>query len=268
MQHSSNLWNVLLFPCCPRESSGCTKFYVVNHIKLLLWRRTLCGADFDWRSSQAKFCRKAPHNLKRASSLILVLALVFRSCSTSTLTATSATASVSQDYTLVMRLTCFAALFSLCFGVTSASGQQGKGKPDTDGFRSRNLSLKGNSRRFSTSKIANTFLELPAGFTTMEFSRSLVAYSSLNWMKTGIRVRELGLSIRNSNLARQGVPLFAFTPILQRLCCKANGKVRGRTLTRTAWTTFPVTALTRTYLIEPRPTTLPRTSVFVGVTCF
>jgi hypothetical protein len=27
--------------------------------------RALCGADFDKRSSQAKVCRKAPHNLKR-----------------------------------------------------------------------------------------------------------------------------------------------------------------------------------------------------------
>jgi hypothetical protein len=50
---------------------------VVRHIKFLLWRSALCGADFDRRSSQAKFCRKAPHNLKRASSLILVLAWVF-----------------------------------------------------------------------------------------------------------------------------------------------------------------------------------------------
>src|SRR5467141_4137936 len=36
-----------------------------------------CCDDFDRRSSQAKSCRKTPHNLKRASRLILVLALVF-----------------------------------------------------------------------------------------------------------------------------------------------------------------------------------------------
>jgi len=59
------------------------------------------------------------------------------------LTATSATASVSQDYTFVMRLTCFAALFFLYFGATSAGGQQGQGKPDTDGFQVPKFELKG-----------------------------------------------------------------------------------------------------------------------------
>src|SRR6266576_4163294 len=66
-----------------------------------------------------------------------------RSCPTSTLTATSATASVSQDYTFVVRLTCFAAVFFLCFGATSASGQQEQGQPDTHGFQLPKFELKG-----------------------------------------------------------------------------------------------------------------------------
>ena len=48
-----------------------------------------------------------------------------------------------QDHALVMRLTCLAALFFLCFGATSASGQQEQGKPDTDGFQVPKFELKG-----------------------------------------------------------------------------------------------------------------------------
>jgi hypothetical protein len=42
-----------------------------------------------------------------------------------------------------MRLTCFAALFFLSFGATSASGQQEQGKPDADGFQVPKFELKG-----------------------------------------------------------------------------------------------------------------------------
>jgi hypothetical protein len=41
-----------------------------------------------------------------------------------------------------MRLTCFAALFFLCSGATSAGRQQGQGKADTGGFQVPKFELK------------------------------------------------------------------------------------------------------------------------------
>jgi hypothetical protein len=37
---------------------ACVKSYVVGHIRFLLWRPSLCGADFDRRASHVQFCRK------------------------------------------------------------------------------------------------------------------------------------------------------------------------------------------------------------------
>ena len=57
-------------------------------------------------------------------------------------TTTSTTALGQSRLYFLMRLTCFAALFVLCFDV-AAGGQQGQGKADTVGFQVPKFELKG-----------------------------------------------------------------------------------------------------------------------------
>ncbi|SRR6266404_2645711 len=59
---SSSQWNVLWFRASLKDRSGPTKFYVADHITLLLWRPMLCGAGDAASPWDAREQPRTPHN--------------------------------------------------------------------------------------------------------------------------------------------------------------------------------------------------------------
>ena len=64
---SSSQWIVLPSPNCPMVRNRCTKSYVVRHIKFLLWRSALCGAEDAGPARRRSEPPPMPHNSHQRS---------------------------------------------------------------------------------------------------------------------------------------------------------------------------------------------------------